>query len=198
MEMHFIRNRPESSTLILPLKKYIHMKKHILILLITLSITPAIAQEKETENTLKLTAITQRSKAHIEDMNWLAGHWTGPALGGISEELWTPPMAGAMMGSYRLVKDDKIIFHEILTLHEEEESLTLKLKHFNEDLTGWEEKNEVREFKLISMDGDKAYFEGMTFVKTGDKTLRVYLAIQQKDGSVIEEVFEYTKKNELK
>jgi len=156
------------------------------------------SQEKETENTLKLTGTT-RPKATIEDIAWLAGHWKGNALGGVAEEIWSPPQANSMMGSYRLIKNDTlIIFYEIVTITEDGPSLTLKLKHFNKDLTGWEEKSEVREFKLVKKEKNKLWFEGMTFELIDENSFQVYLAIQKKDGDVIEERFPYKKVNQIK
>src|SRR5512134_19256 len=109
-------------------------KGFLLAYLVTISIT-GHSHEKETENTLKLTGTT-RPKATIEDIAWLAGHWKGSALGGVSEEIWSPPLANSMMGSYRLIKNDTlIIFYEIVTITEDGQSLTLKLKHFIRDLT---------------------------------------------------------------
>jgi hypothetical protein len=165
--------------------------------LITISIT-GYGQEKETANTLKLAG-TIRPNATIEDIAWLAGHWKGTALGGVTEEIWSPPQANAMMGSYRLIKNDTlIVFYEILTITEEGQSLTLKLKHFNKDLTGWEEKNEVREFKLVKKEKNKLWFEGMTFEFIDDNTFQVYLAIHKKNGEVIEEIFPYKKADQIK
>lgn len=158
----------------------------------------AVSQEKETTNTLRLTDSTKRDKARIEDIKWLSGHWVGTALGGVTEEVWTPPMAGSMMGSFRMVQGDTtVVFFEILNLCEEYGSLSLKLKHFNKDLTGWEEKDKVIEFKLIKLEPNKAYFEGMTLHRKDVETLRVYLAIKKRDGSVVEEIFDYTRKNKL-
>ena len=157
-----------------------------------------LGQEKETVNTLKLSG-SHRPIATIEDIAWLAGHWQGKALGGVTEEIWSPPQANAMMGSYRLIKDDStIVFYEILTITEEDKSLTLKLKHFNKDLTGWEEKNVVREFKLVKKEKNKLWFEGMTFEYIDDNKFQVFLAIQKKNGEVIEEVFPYKKVSQLK
>ena len=99
-----------------------------------------------------------------------------------------------MMGSYRLIKNDTlIVFYEIVTITEDGQSLTLKLKHFNKDLTGWEEKNEVREFKLVKKEKNKLWFEGMTFELIDQNSFQVYLAIKKKNGEVIEEVFPYRK-----
>jgi hypothetical protein len=169
----------------------------LLAYMITISII-GYSQEKETENTLKLSG-TSRPKATIEDIAWLAGHWKGNALGGVSEEIWSPPQAKSMMGSYRLIKNDTlIVFYEIVTITEDGQSLTLKLKHFNKDLTGWEEKNEVREFKLVKKEKNKLWFEGMTFEMIDENSFQVYLAIQKKNGEVIEERFPYKKVNQIK
>ena len=47
-------------------------------------------------------AQAQDAKASLTDFTWLAGQWTGPALGGRSEEMWTRPDGGSMQGMYRL------------------------------------------------------------------------------------------------
>jgi hypothetical protein len=56
-----------------------------------LAASPASAQEKLTERTFRLKAGMQSPPATISDMAWLAGHWAGEALGGLSEEIWSDP-----------------------------------------------------------------------------------------------------------
>ena len=174
------------------------MNKFPSIVLLAVTSCLVYGQEKETANTLKLSG-TVRPNATIKDIAWLAGHWKGTALGGVTEEIWSPPMANSMMGSYRLIKNDTlIVFYEILTITDDNGSLTLKLKHFNKDLTGWEEKNEVREFKLVKKEKNKLWFEGMTFEFIDENNFQVFLAIQKRNGEVIEEVFPYKKANTIK
>jgi hypothetical protein len=151
---------------------------------------PLLAQERVTEHTLALAAGAAPPKATLKDMQWLAGHWTGEAMGAVAEEFWSEPAGGAMMGMFRLVRGEKVIFYEILTVVEVKGSLAIRLKHFNADLTGWEEKAEVREFPFVTIRDGIIHFEGMAFKPEGDK-VTVWLAIGQKDGSVREEVFVY-------
>ena len=153
----------------------------------------ATAQERVTEHTIKPATGSKPPAATIADMAWLAGHWTGPALGGLSDEVWMPPSHGMMLGMYRLMVDGKPRFFELLTIAEEGGSLMLRLKHFNADLSGWEEKNESVSFPLVAKSGALIQFSGMTFQRDAEDRVTVYLAIGQRDGSVREEVFRYTR-----
>ena len=45
-------------------------------------------------------AAEEKPKATLADMSWLTGHWTGTALGGFVEEIWSEPRGGAMMGMF--------------------------------------------------------------------------------------------------
>ena len=150
---------------------------------------PGYAQIKNTENTLKLAEGQAGEKAVISDVAWLEGSWSGEGLGGISEEMWSSPSGGAMVGTYRLIKGGKPVFYEMCWLLETQGTLVLRLKHFNPDLTGWEEKDKTVDFKFIKKDRNRTYFSGLTFERTSGKELRIYLALRQKDGSLKEELF---------
>ena len=128
---------------------------------------PASAQIKSTENTVKLAEGESGGKATLADMAWLAGSWMGEGLGGISEEMWSKPAGGAMMGTYRLIKDGKPVFYELLLITEENGSLAIKLKHFHADLRGWEERDASVRFPLVAKRDGRIYFDGMTFERIG-------------------------------
>ena len=70
----------------------------------------------------------------------------------------------------------------------------LRLKHFNNDLKGWETKDETVDFPLIKITPNKAIFEGMIFESVDEKNMIVYVTIGQKDGSNAIVPFYYTKK----
>ena len=114
------------------------------------------------------------------------------AFGGLSEEIWSAPRDGVMMGMYRLVRDGKPVFYELLTIVEHEGTLLIRLKHFNPDLTGWEEKDRTVDFPLVAKAPGLIQFAGMTFEPDGDR-LTVHLAIGEKDGSIREQIFRYTR-----
>ena len=69
-----------------------------------------------------------------------------------------------MMGMYRMIKDGKPVFYELLLITEENGSLAIKLKHFHADLRGWEERDASVRFPLVAKRDGRIYFDGMTFV----------------------------------
>jgi hypothetical protein len=127
--------------------------------------------------------------ATLADMAWLEGHWVGEGLGGVSEEIWSPARGGTMMGMYRLLKDGKPVFYEFLMLVEENGTLAMKLKHFNPDFSGWEEKTGFVTFKLVAVEPRAVHFSGLSFHREGDDELRIYLRLRDKDGKTREELF---------
>ncbi len=163
-------------------------KQVLCALLLALLATAAGTQEQHTAHTLTLTG--ESPPAKIDDVAWIAGHWHGEALGGIVDEVWSPPAGGAMMAMFRLVKDGKPAFYEIVTLVEEGGSLLVRLKHFHPDLVGWEEKDESISFPLVKVEPGKAYFDGLTFLRPDPGTLQIYVASKKSDGSVSELVFQ--------
>lgn len=162
-----------------------------LILVVCLFSGEALAQSKLTENTKRLDPGSEPVNAKIEDIAWLKGLWRGKGLDGKVEEMWSPPMAGGLVGTFRLVKDDKLVFSEFFVLEQAGESLTLKLKHFDAKFHGWESRTKFVEFKLIKVEGQTAWFNGLTYRLNDDGSLHAFVAIKQRDGSMREGVFKY-------
>ncbi|WP_336987566.1 DUF6265 family protein [Altererythrobacter aquiaggeris] len=133
--------------------------------------------------------------ATIADMEWLAGQWTGTGIADApAHESWLPAVGGTMVGTF--VQEDGeggIRFTEHLYLMEEGGSLVLRLKHFNADLTGWEEKDDTTAFRLVAMEPGAAFFHGLTLRKDGEDGLVAAVRMRQKDGSSSELIFRFTR-----
>ena len=167
----------------------------LLLFALTGTLLQVHAQSQKTDHTLSLDEGQSSPKASIEEVAWIAGDWVGQAFGGTVEEIWRSPAAGAMMGMFRLAQEDKIGFYELMIIREEEGSLTYNLKHFNPDLTGWEEKNETVKYPLVAIQGQMAFFDGITFQRGDEQTLNIYLASKNKPGGFDELVFNFKKEN---
>lgn len=102
--------------------------------------------------------------ATLEQMDWLVGQWAGEGIQSApAMESWLPPTGPVMVGTFvQQTGEGDIMFTEHMYLMEEEGTLVLRLKHFNSDLTGWEEKDDMLTFRLVAMEKCAAYFRALT------------------------------------
>ncbi|UMB54741.1 DUF6265 family protein [Lutibacter sp. A64] len=159
--------------------------KNYLTLLLFIVTTSIISQ-----NTLKLGDKISPN-ASINDVSWITGYWEGEALGGITEEIWTAPLGKSMMGSFKLVVEDTVQFYELCTITEENNSLLLRIKHFDKNLNGWEEKDTSIEFPLVKIEKNKVYFDDLTFEKISENELVIYVIFKEEGKDEIEMKFNY-------
>lgn len=147
----------------------------------------------QAQNTLSYSENGTSPKADLKEIAWMEGHWTGEAFGGITEEIWSPPLGGSMMFSFKLVTDGEVNFYELGHIRQVGETLVYELKHFNGNLRGWEEKDEVQSFKLVKVDSSRIYFDGFTFEKISADEINIYALIGDEDGNNKEVKFNYKK-----
>ena len=136
---------------------------------------------KGQESTLQLSEGSTSPDAILEDVSWIQGHWKGEAFGGITEEIWSPPLGDSMMFSFKLVTDNKVVFYELGGIRQIDNTLIFQLKHFGNDFKGWEEKDETLDAKLVKLEGNRVYFEGFTFEKVNENEIAIYVLIEEKD-----------------
>ncbi len=171
------------------------MKERIpLVMLIMLLLSSQLFAQTKFPNTLFYDDSIGSPDANLTAISWLAGHWRGEAFGGITEEIWTPPLGGSMMCAFKVVAKNKVSFYELETISEENNTLILKLKHFHANLKGWEEKDETVDFRLVKVTENKVYFDGFTIERISDTEINEYVVIG--DGGQQSEVkFNYHKVN---
>ena len=111
--------------------------------------------------------------ATLAQMDWLVGQWNGEGIGGSpAMESWLPPTGDTMVGTFvQSTAEGGIRFTEHLYLMEEEGSLVLRLKHFNADLTSWEEKDDMLTFRLLAIEPCAAFFNALTLKCDGEDGL---------------------------
>jgi hypothetical protein len=96
----------------------------------------------------------------VTKLAWLAGRWVDESGGNLSEEIWTMPAGDGMQGMWRLVVKDEIKLSEILTIRAEEQTLVLRLRHFDAKLVGREERDKPLVLTLAGWNEREARFEG--------------------------------------
>jgi hypothetical protein len=139
----------------------------------------ARGQEKWTEHTLKRGPSTPPGTAEIESFKFLSGHWTGQALGGMAEEIWSPAYRGEMIGMFRAVRDGQPAFYELMSIREKDGGLQLRIKHFDREFKGWEAQDQFEEFVFLAERDGAMYFDGLTFAPRGPDQLTIYVAAEE-------------------
>lgn len=137
--------------------------------------------------------------ANLTQMDWLVGQWSGEGIGGApAMESWLPPTGPTMVGTFVQTSADEdgtpiIMFTEHMYLMEEGGTLVLRLKHFNADLTGWEEKGDMLTFRLVAMEPCAAYFNALTLrCKDADKPGEgLVAAVRMQSGGEL--MFQFTR-----
>lgn len=156
------------------------------LMLMLLSVAPAHAQE-----TRRAVEGQDPPKARLADLAWLAGAWEGEGITGPAREVYSPPMGGQIIGHFIQTRGGEIAFSEILTIAQVGDTLEYRLKHFNADLTGWEEKDDVFRFPLVAVEGDAFYFDGLTIRRDGPDGLISAVRTDASDGTSRDLVFRY-------
>lgn len=126
-------------------------------------------------------------QANLGQLSWLVGSWRGTGLGGESHEAWLPAAHDQMAGIFHQSRDGNLLFYEILQFVPRDGSLVLRLKHFNGDLSGWEDNSaeSAIEFPLVAIEENAAYFSGLTYQRVGEDGLQVHLRLHSGGESEI-------------
>jgi hypothetical protein len=103
-------------------------------------------------------AASAKSKVKVEELEWLAGAWSGKGLGGDVEQHWTRPVGGSMSGMFRLVQNGSAGFYEFLLIEQGDKGATLRFQHFNPGYAPWE-KNGPLVLDLVETSGSRAVFQ---------------------------------------
>jgi hypothetical protein len=163
------------------------MKLFACMVLLLLAAAPAAAQE-----TRAAIPGAPPPPARIADLAWLTGIWEGQGISGPARGVYLQPMGGQIAGHFTQARGDGIWFYELITIVEENGSLAYRLRHFNADLTGWEERDVVRSFPLVAVENGAWYFDGLTIRRDGPDGMVGAVMIAGSNGAQPREaVFHY-------
>jgi hypothetical protein len=130
--------------------------------------------------------------ARLADLDWLVGTWEGQRITGPAREIYLPAVGGQIAGHFTQARGDGIWFYEIVAIVQVGDSLEYRLRHFNDDLTGWEECAQVLRFPLVAVEDGSWYFDDLTLRRDGPDGLIGAVRIHDPAaGTSREAVFRY-------
>lgn len=116
----------------------------------------------------------------IDDAAWMAGRWVGEGFGGQMEESWSPPVGGQMIGHFRYWRDGEPQFYEIMMMDiAESGGVRMRVKHFNPDFVGWEEKDGWHTFEPVSAGPDALIFNGLEIRREAPDRIVMHLRMRR-------------------
>ena len=92
-----------------------------------------------------------------------------------------------MVGHFRLIREGRVVFYEIMLMDVVEGGVRIRVKHFNPDFVGWEERDGWHSFDPQSSSAEGLSFDGLTLRRVGADQLEIRLMIRYETG-VREEV----------
>ncbi|MBA4850918.1 DUF6265 family protein [Emticicia sp. BO119] len=100
-----------------------------------------------------------QSKANLNDVSFMHGHWQGTFNGGPIEAFWAKPSGDNLTGFMRMMKDDKVTMYEMLIFEQTDKGPIVLVKHFKPGLIGVEDKEVSDRYNFIESKKEWALFE---------------------------------------
>jgi len=110
---------------------------------------------------LSVLSVAYGQPAHdpeLQRLGFLSGRWVSESPTEMQEESWSPVKGDSMIGSFRIVQKGRPVFYEFWAVEVDDNRPVLRLKHFDNGLHGWEEKNAATKLPLTSSAENGAVF----------------------------------------
>lgn len=120
----------------------------------------------------------------------MTGNWRGTIGNDTVEEDWSEPLANTMMGMFRWILENKISFYELIVIDLSTGKVTIKIKHFNADFTGWEDKDDFESYELVDLTETRVTFrsshgeQGRLIYERTEKS-KLVINLEMKDGRTL-------------
>ena len=129
--------------------------------------------------------------ASLADLAWLEGEWTGEGFDSVLHENYSAPVGGQMPGHFYAAQNGRPTFYEFVMIAEVGNSIEYRVRHFNPDMTAWEDKAFFVRFPLVAIEKDAWFFDGLTIRRTGANAADHIVRVKAKDGTEREAILHY-------
>ena len=142
------------------------------------------------------------AKATVQQLEWLAGAWSGTLGDRTIEQHWSAPVGNSIVAMYRSIRNNQVTLYELLAIEQEGDAVVLRIKHFapGPGLVGREAKDESVNHTLVRLDGRTAVFQGIggdnpakvSFSNPDPQSLTIVVE-RTRDGAPASTEFKYTR-----
>lgn len=94
----------------------------------------------------------------VRNLNFLNGLWSGEDGDDFFEEYWSSEMHSTMACVFRWIKKGELYIYELVILAERDGEIHMLLRHFDKELTAWEEKESPRDFVVTEISENQVVF----------------------------------------
>ena len=147
---------------------------------------PASAQE-----TRSAVPGARPAPASVNDFAWLKGEWIGEGLDQQLYENYSAPVGGQISAHFYAAKDGKPSFYEFEMISQTGDTVEYRVRHFNPDMSAWEDKAKFMRFPLVAAERNAWYFDGLTIRRTGPDRMDHIVRLRSKEGIEKEATFHY-------
>lgn len=179
------------------------MKKSAWLITAALAVVPiSCAQNSaQTEAPIEvvfLEADQDAPAAALSQISWMSGRWqseaTPTSFSGGGEHVILEARDGQMPGLVRVMtREGGYMLFELSSFMEVDGTLTYRNRHFAPDLVAWQPPEEFVDRRLVAIDDNAAYFDGITFVNRGPTEMGVAFVLTGDDGAQTKYTVDYVK-----
>lgn len=104
-------------------------------------------------------AQTQGNGGSVSDVGFIEGKWKAVAGDRSIDAIWSAPAAETLVGSVRVIKENKVVLYELFAFEQTPEGLVALVRHFGPGLIGREEKDKPDRYNFLEAGNGRALFE---------------------------------------
>jgi hypothetical protein len=133
----------------------------------------------------------------VQELGFLEGRWRGGVAGGLFDQEWSSPTADSMMGMFRYAENGKVQFYEFMTIEASAAGPVLRVRHFDQGLIAWEDKDGALSYPVSSFAGNQVVFAThdqstrLTFRRSESNSL-VFILERTAGGHAGKQEFDFT------
>lgn len=131
-------------------------------------------------------AMTAKSEATIQDLDWMTGTWRGSFGTMEIEESWNEPRAGIIQAMVRLANENQLMIIEMIVIEEVDDSLRLHIQQWDPGMIKHDPEKQRMDLvalgeRSVSFEAiDEGLLKKLTYKRTSETDFEIH--VEQSSG----------------